>query len=95
MRYFKGRDSVSKYKKMAYRNSAKKNPFRCAIRSGLRPFLVVGQNTKYKTGDFAGFVICILSYHVCCGETKNKTTLINDIAFSIVEMLSKCRLYEF
>jgi hypothetical protein len=36
---------------------------------------VVGQNTKYKTGDFAGFVICILSCHVCCGETKNKTTL--------------------
>jgi hypothetical protein len=41
---------------------------------------VVGQNTKYKTGDFAGFVICILSCHVCCGETKNKTTLIPNLS---------------
>jgi hypothetical protein len=41
---------------------------------------VVGQNTKYKTGDFADFVFCILSCHVCCGETKNKNALIPNLS---------------
>jgi hypothetical protein len=35
---------------------------------------VVGQNTKYKTGDFLDFVFCILSRLVCCDVTKTKSS---------------------
>jgi hypothetical protein len=40
----------------------------------IRPFLVDGQNTKYKLELRTGFVFCVLSHLVCCGLDWTKST---------------------